>query len=405
LLWFTLLLEKDRSMLRRLLLAVLVAWVAVGLEPRGAGAQESVKVGLIVPMTGPFASTGRQVEAGVRFYVQQNGATVDGKKIEIVLRDDGGVAENSKRIAQELIVRDKVNILAGFGNTPAALAVAPLATEAKTPMIVMAAASAIVTERSPYIVRTSFAQAQPVVVIADWETKQGLKKAVSVVSDFAPGYDSETYFKDRFVRTGGEVALTLRVPLLNPDFAPFLQRARDAMPGGLFVFIPAGQAAAFMRQFIERGLDKSGIRLFGAGDITDDDVLNNMGDGMLGTVTAYFYSAAHSSPKNKAFVEGVKQANNGMRANFFGVSGYDGMHLIYEALRKTGGKVDGDSFIAAAKGMSWESPRGPMRIDPETRDVVHNIYLRTVEKVNGELWNIEFATVENVKDPVKAARK
>jgi branched-chain amino acid transport system substrate-binding protein len=400
-----LLLEEDRSMLRRLLLAVLVAWVAAVLEPRGAGAQESVKVGLIVPMTGPFASTGRQVEAGVRFYMQQNGATVDGKKIEIVLRDDGGVAENSKRIAQELIVRDKVNILAGFGNTPAALAVAPLATEAKTPMIVMAAASAIVTERSPYIVRTSFAQAQPVVVIADWETKQGLKKAVSVVSDFAPGYDSETYFKDRFVRTGGEVALTLRVPLLNPDFAPFLQRARDVMPGGLFVFIPAGQAAAFMRQFIERGLDKSGIRLFGAGDITDDDVLNNMGDGMRGTVTAYFYSAAHSSAKNKAFVEGVKQANNGMRANFFGVSGYDGMHLIYEALRKTGGKVDGDSFIAAAKGMSWESPRGPMRIDSETRDVVHNIYLRTVEKVNGELWNIEFATVENVKDPVKAARK
>jgi branched-chain amino acid transport system substrate-binding protein len=398
-------LEEDRSMLRRLLLAALVASVAAGLEPRDAGAQESVKVGLIVPMTGPFASTGRQVEAGVRFYMQQNGATAAGKKIEIILRDDGGVAENSKRIAQELIVRDKVNILAGFGNTPAALAVAPLATEAKTPMIVMAAASAIVTERSPYIVRTSFAQAQPVVVIADWEAKQGLKKAVSVVSDFAPGYDSETYFKDRFVQAGGEVALTLRVPLLNPDFAPFLQRARDAMPGGLFVFIPAGQAAAFMRQFIERGLDKSGIRLFGAGDITDDDVLNNMGDGMLGTVTAYFYSAAHPSAKNKAFVEGVKQANNGMRANFFGISGYDGMHLIYEALGKTGGKVDGDSFIAAAKGMSWESPRGPMRIDPETRDVVHNIYLRTVEKVNGELWNIEFATVENVKDPVKAAHK
>ena len=253
--------------------------------------------------------------------------------------------------------------------------------------------------------RTSFAQAQNVVVIADWEAKQGLKKAVSVVSDFAPGYDSETYFKERFTQGGGQVPLALRVPLMNPDFSPFLQRARDAAPDGMYVFIPAGQAATFMRQFKERGLDQSGITLFGAGDITDDDLLNGMGDSMLGIITAYFYSAAHPSAKNKAFVDGVKQANNGMRANFFGVSGYDGMHLIYEALKKTGGKTDGDSFINAAKGMTWESPRGPMTIDPETRDVIHNIYMRKVEKVNGELWNTEFATVEAVKDPVKAAKK
>jgi branched-chain amino acid transport system substrate-binding protein len=337
--------------------------------------------------------------------MQQNGATVAGKKIEVLLRDDGGVADNSRRIAQELLVREKVNVLAGFGLTPIALAVAPLATETKTPMVVMAAATAIVTERSPYIVRTSFAQAQNVVVIADWEAKQGLKKAVTVVSDFAPGYDSETYFKERFVQGGGQVPLSLRVPLMNPDFSPFLQRARDAAPEGMYVFIPAGQAATFMRQFKERGLDQSGIKLFGAGDITDDDLLNGMGDSMLGIITAYFYSAAHPSAKNKAFVEGVKQANNGMRPNFFGVSGYDGMHLIYEALKKTGGKTDGDSFVNAAKGMSWESPRGPMTIDPETRDVIHNIYMRKVEKVNGELWNIEFATVEAVKDPVKAAAK
>jgi branched-chain amino acid transport system substrate-binding protein len=193
--------------------------------------------------------------------------------------------------------------------------------------------------------------------------------------------------------------------MLNPDFAPFLQRVRDAGPDGVFIFIPAGQAATLMRQFTERGLDKSGIRLFGAGDITDDDLLNNMGDAVLGIETAYFYSAAHPSEMNRTFVEGVKRANNGMRANFFGVSGYDGMHLIYEAIRKTGGKTDGDSFIGAVKGMSWESPRGPMSIDPGTRDVIHNIYLRRVEKRDGELWNIEFATIENVKDPVKAGRK
>jgi branched-chain amino acid transport system substrate-binding protein len=386
-------------------IAAVTAAAPIMLGVSAAVAQESIKIGLILPMTGPFTTTGKQVEAGARFYMQQNGATVAGKKVEIILRDDGGVPDNSKRIAQELLVRDKVNILAGFGLTPIALAVAPLATETKTPMIVMAAATAIVTERSPYIVRSSFAQAQNVVIIADWEAKQGLKTAATLVSDFAPGYDSETYFKERFTRAGGQVPVSLRVPMLNPDFAPFLQRARDAAPQGMYVFIPAGQAATFIRQFQERGLDKSGIRLFGAGDITDDDLLNGMGDSMLGIETAYFYSAAHPSAKNKAFVDGVKQANNGMRANFFGVSGYDGMHLIYEALKKTGGKSDGESFVGAAKGMSWESPRGPMTIDPETRDVIHNIYLRKVEKVNGELWNVEFATVEQVKDPVKAERK
>jgi branched-chain amino acid transport system substrate-binding protein len=384
----------------------LIAGALMALASVSAGAEESIKVGLILPMTGAFTTTGKQVEAGARFYMQQNGATVDGRKIEIILRDDGGVADNSRRIAQELLAGGKVNILAGFGLTPIALAIAPLATETKTPMVVMAAATAIVTERSPYIVRSSFPQAAPVVIMADWAAKkQGLKKVVTLVSDFAPGHDSETYFKQTFTQAGGEVPLALRVPLLNPDFAPFLQRVRDASPDGLYVFIPAGQAATMMRQFVERGLDKSGIRLIGAGDITDDDLLNQMGDVALGLETAYFYSAAHPSAKNKAFVEGVKQANNGMRANFFGVSGYDGMHVIYEAIRKTGGKTDGDSFIAAVKGMSWESPRGPMTIDPETRDVISNIYMRKVERVNGELWNIEFATVENVKDPVKAAKK
>jgi branched-chain amino acid transport system substrate-binding protein len=243
------------------------------------------------------------------------------------------------------------------------------------------------------------------VIIADWEAKHGLKKVATLVSDFAPGHDSETYFKERFTQAGGEVVLSLRVPLLNPDFAPFLQRVRDAAPEGVFVFVPAGQAATLMRQFVERGLTSSGIRLFGAGDITDDDLLDSMGDAALGIETAYFYSAAHPSEKNKTFVEGVKRANNDMRANFFGVSGYDGMHLIHEAVKKTDGKTDGESFIGAVKGMTWESPRGPMTIDPETRDVINNIYLRRVEKVNGELWNVEFATVENVKDPVKAARK
>jgi branched-chain amino acid transport system substrate-binding protein len=381
--------------------ALLLALTAATGRP--AAGQETFKVGLVAPLTGPFTSTGKQVVAGAQLYLQQNGATVAGRKIELIVKDDGAVADQTRRLVQELIVNDKVNAIAGFGLTPLALAAAPLATQAKIPMIVMAAATSIVTERSPYIVRTSFAQAQPVVVIADWQAKNGMKKVVSLVSDFAPGYDSETFFKDSFTRAGGQVVESLRIPLQNPDFAPFLQRARDAAPEGMFVFVPAGQAAALARQFVERGLDKSGIRLFGAGDITDDDILNNMGDVMLGTVTAYFYSAAHPSEKNRAFVDGIRKANNGMRANFFGVSGYDGMHVLYEALRRTSGAGDGDALVGAMKGLRWESPRGPISIDPETRDIIQNIYIRRVEK-RGELWNIEFATVENVKDPVKAAK-
>ncbi len=370
-----------------------------------AQAQDTVKIGVVLPMTGPFTSTGKQVAAAMRLYMQQHGANVAGKKIELIIRDDANIADNAKRVAQELIVNHKVNFLAGMGLTPSALAVAPLATEAKIPMIVTVAATSIITERSPYIVRTSFAQAQPVVVIADWQARQGLKKVVTLVSDFAPGNDSETFFKQRFTQAGGQVVESIRVPLQNPDFAPFLQRVRDASPDGLFVFVPAGQAGTFLRQFVERGLDKSGIRLFGAGDIVDDDLLNDMGDVALGTVTAYFYSAAHPSEKNKAFVAAFKNANKGMRPNFFAVSGYDGMHLIYEALRKTNGSTNGDTLVAAMKGMTWESPRGPVLIDPETRDIVHNIYVSKVEKVDGELYNVEFETFEAIKDPVKAAKK
>ena len=392
-------------MKKSMIVAASLLTVCVTLLTAPVGAEETVKIGVILPLNGPFSSTGKQMAAGMRLYVAQNGASVAGKKIEVIFRDDGAVPDQTKRLAQELIVNDKVSFLAGFGTTPTALAVAPLTTQAKIPMIVTAAATSFVTERSPYIVRRSFAQAQPVGIIADWEAKHGVKKVVTMVPDFAPGYDLETYFKERFTQAGGQVAESIRIPLQNPDFAPFLQRARDASPDGLFVFVPAGQAGAFMRQFRGRGLDKSGIRLFGAGDITDDDLLDEMGDVAIGTVTAWWYSAAHLSEKNKAFVAAFKSANNGMRPNFFAVSGYDGMDLVYEALRKTKGSTDGDVLVNAMKGMGWESPRGPISIDPETRDIVQNIYVSKVEKVNGKLYNIELETFEAVKDPIKAAKK
>ena len=367
-----------------------------------AWAQEAVKIGLILPMTGPFASTGRQIEAAVKLYMQQQGDTVAGKKIQLIVKDDTGVADVTKRLAQELIVNDKISVMAGFGLTPLALAPAPLATQAKVPAVVMAAATATITEASPFIVRTSFTLPQATVPMADWASQNGIKKVATLVSDYGPGIDAEKAFTSAFTAKGGQVE-NLRVPLANPDFSPFLQKVADAKPDALFVFVPSGIGAQFMKQFVERGLDKSGIKLIGPGDVTDDDLLNNMGDVALGAITTQHYSAAHDSPENKAFVEAFKKANGGMRPNFMAVGGYDGMHLIYEGLKKTNGQ-GGQALIDAMKGMSWTSPRGPVSIDPQTRDIVQNIYVRKVERVNGELYNVEFATIANVKDPVKAAK-
>jgi branched-chain amino acid transport system substrate-binding protein len=390
-------------MMKRILASLLAA--AAMAVAGGAWAEEPVKVGLILPMTGGQASTGKQIDAAVRLYMQQHGDTVAGRKIEIILKDDATVPDNTKRLAQELIVNDKVNFIAGFGITPSALAAAPLATEAKVPEIVMAAGTSIITERSPYIARTSFTLAQSCVIIADWAAKNGLKKVVTLVSDYAPGAEAQNSFKERFTAAGGQVIEELKVPLASPDFSPVLQRAADAKPDALFVFVPAGQGGTFAKQYAERGLDKAGIKLIGPGDVTDDDLLNNMGDSVLGAVTALFYSAAHPSAMNKDFVAAYKKLMNGQRPGFMAVGGYDGIHLIYEALKKTGGKTDGDALIAAMKGMKWESPRGPISIDPDTRDIIQNIYIRRVEKVGGELYNVEFATFEAVKDPIKAAKK
>jgi len=371
--------------------------------PPDAWAQDVVKIGLVHSMTGGLAPVGKQVMAGVRLYMQQHGDVVAGKKIEIILKDDTTVADMGKRFAQELIVNEKVHIL-GVGITPTAMAIAPLATEAKMPEVVMVSGTSAVTERSPYIVRTSFTLGQQSAVIAEWVVKNGSKKTVIVQSDWAPGAEATAVFTEAYTRAGGKILDTIKVPLANPDFAPFLQRAKDANPDTLFVFVPA-QAGTFAKQFVERGLDKSGIRLIGPGDITDDNDLPGMSDAMIGVVTAGLYSASHNSPMNKVYVEAIKKANNGLRANFISVGGYDGMHLIYEALKKTGGRTDGDGLIAAMKGMAWESPRGPISIDPETRDIIQNIYIRKVENIGGELYNTEIATVEAVKDPTKAAKK
>jgi branched-chain amino acid transport system substrate-binding protein len=389
--------------MRRPILVCLLAALGSGIGYSAATGQETVKIGLIVPLTGGQASTGKQLDNAVKLYIRQNGDAVAGKKIEVIVRDDGAIPDNTKRIALELIVNEKVQIIAGFGITPTALAAAPLATQAKIPEIVMLAGASIVTERSPYIVRTSFTLAQSAGIIGDWAAKNSIKRVATLTSDYAPGHDALEFFKARFVAAGGEIVEEVKVPLMNPDFAPFLQRIRGAKPDAMFVFVPGGQGGNFMKQFSERGLDKSGIKIIGPGDVMDDDLLNDMGDAALGTVTAHMYSAAHPSQTNKQFVEAYRK-NFNARPGFVAVGGFDGIHLVYEALKKTGGNTDGDALVAAMKGMAWESPRGPISIDPETRDIVQNIYIRKVEKVNGELYNVEFETFKDVKDAGKTVK-
>ena len=362
---------------------------------------EPFKIGMILPMTGPFASTGIQIVAAAKLYMAQNGDTVAGRKVELIVKDDTSAPDVTKRLAQELVVNEKVSVLAGFGLTPLALAAAPIATQSKTPEIVMAAATSSITQASPYIIRTSFTLPQAAVAMGDWAAKNGIKKAVTLVSDFAPGIDAEKYFKDRMLFNGGQVLESIRVPMRNPDFAPFLQKVRDLKPDALYVFVPSGAGTALMKQFTERGLDKSGIKLIGTGDVTDDDLLNSIGDVALGAVTTHHYSASHKSALNQKFVAAFEKANNNLRPNFMAVGGYDGMRVIYEALKATKGNANGDQLLAAMKGQIFESPRGPMFIDAQTRDVVHNIYIRKVEKVNGQLYNMEFDVIKDVKDPGK----
>jgi len=385
---------------RRGVLCRLAAAVLLGALPVVALAADPLKIGLILPLTGPFASTGRQIEAAARLYIAKNGDTVAGRKVELIVKDDTGLApETTKRIAQELVVQDKVSVLAGFGLTPLALAAAPIATEAKVPMIVMAAATGMIPTRSPYIVRTGFSLPQITGPIAEWAARNKIKRVVTMVTDYGPGLDAEKTFQATFKAAGGEIVESIRTPLRNPDYAPFLQRAKDAKPDALFVFVPSGEGLAVMKQFDDRGLKAAGIRLVGTGDVTDDDLLESMGAPSVGVITSFHYSAAHDSPENKAYVDGFMKANGGMRPNFHSVGGYDGMHLIYEAVKKAGPNATGEQLVEAMKGMKWMSPRGPMSIDPATRQTIQTVYLREVKMVNGKPWNIEFDKVDNVKDP------
>ncbi|HUF21948.1 MAG TPA: ABC transporter substrate-binding protein [Burkholderiales bacterium] len=370
----------------------------------GEKAVETIRVGMILPMSGPFAEYGKQMETGARLYMQLHGDVVDGHRIELVVKDNHGPApEVARRLAQEMVVRDKVQFLAGFGFTPDAFAAAPVATQAGVPMIVMNAASSMVTEQSPYIARVSFTLPQVTAPLAQWAARNGIRRVFTLVSDYAPGLDAEAAFREAFTVAGGQIAGELRVPLNNPEFAPFLQRIKDAAPQAVFIFVPSGEPAiAFIKGFAERGLADADIRLIGTGDVTDDSFIQAVGDAALGVVTTHHYSVAHDSTINRRFVQAYADAyGTRTRPNQMAVSAYDGMAAIYQVVQRLDGDIDGDRAMEVLKGLRIDSPRGPVSIDPVTRDIVQTVYVRRVEKRDGELYNIEFDRFENVRDPGK----
>jgi len=389
-------------MKRVLLNAVVVAaaWAAAG----AVTAQEPLKIGMVLETSGAFADFGMQMTNGARAYMKVYGDTVAGRKVQLIIKDTTGVPDVARRVAQELVTNDKVDFLAGFGLTPSALAVASLATEAKKPMIIMNAATSVITTRSPYIARVSFTLPQVTAPMATWAIKNGITKVYTLVSDFGPGIDSETQFKKTFTAAGGQIVGEVRTPMRNPEFAPFVQRIKDARPQAVFVFLPAGeQAVGFMKAFSERELDKAGIKLIATGDVTEDGVIEAMGDAPLGVITTQHYSVAHDSAENRTFLKAYAEvAGTAQRANFMAVGAWDGMAAMYEVARRLNGKIDGDKAMEILKGMKIDSPRGPVVIDPATRDPIETIYVRRVEKLkDGKLYNVEFDQFPNMKDPTR----
>jgi branched-chain amino acid transport system substrate-binding protein len=391
--------------MKRLLAGLGLGVAAVAAAP-AVQAQGTVKIGVIMPFTGQFADLAAQMDNGIKLYMKQKGDTVAGKKIEIIRKDSGGVAPDvASRLAQELVTRDGVDILAGFTLSPNTIAVSKISDQAKKFMVIMNAATTVIITMSPYSVRTSMTLPSVGATAGAWAYKSGIRKVYTMVSDFAPGKDAETSFHEAFKKAGGEIVGSVRMPVANPDFSAFVQRAKDINPESIFIFVPAGaQPAALGKAFAERGVDAKKIKIIGTGEVGDEKSLQGMGDAGLGIITVWHYDFNDDSKLNKAFVTAYN-AEFKRNPDFGAVGGYDGMHVIYEALKKTGGKTDGDSLVAAAKGLKFESPRGPFLVDPQTRDVVQNIYIRKVEKVGGNLRNVAFDKVENVKDPGSAGKK
>ena len=395
----------ETLMLQRIVAGLALA-VAVACAFAASAMADTVKIGLIIPYSGPFAQAGDEMDKGLRLYIKEHEKDLPPDlKVELVVRDSTGPNPDvAKRLAQELITRDHVQLLSGLVESPNAAAIAPLTAEAKVPMVIMNAAGVNIPRLSPYIVRVSFTLWQISLPMGQWAAKNGYKKAYVAVSDFIPGHDAEGGFTKGFTDGGGQIVGSTRIPLSQLDFVPILQRIKDAGPQAVFIFVPAGKyATAVMKAWADLGLKDAGIQLVTTQDVMLDEELPNMGDIPLGIVSTGNYSNAAARPQNKAFLEAWNRAYGDKAVpDFFSVGGWDGMAAIFDMLKKTGGKFTGDEAMAFFK--NWknpDSPRGPIMIDPETRDIVQNIYLRRVEKVDGKLANVEFDTIPQVKDPWK----
>jgi branched-chain amino acid transport system substrate-binding protein len=392
----------------RLLRAVaLVAFLVGSLGLTAEAGAETVKIGVLLPYTGPFAAIAQQMDDGIKMYMEQHANELGGHSIEILRRDTTGAQPDiAKRLAQELLTRDHVQILTGFVFTPNALAVAPLASETKTPLIIMNAATGLITTRSPYIARTSFALWQTDLPLGTWAaTTGGIKSVYTIVSDFAAGIDAEQAFVAGYTEAGGAVVGSLRIPLVNPDYAPFLQRILDAHPDAIFVWQPPTSATAFMKAVSDLGLARGGIRVLGD-NVADEAQLQQIGDAALGVVTAQHYTPVLKNPENLAFAA-AWHAMHGPDSDptYVAVGAWDGMALIFHLIRTLDGKIGGDRAMEVIKSYQAPSPRGPFRIDPETRDAINDIYIRRVERVDGRLVNAIIDTIPAVKDPWKQRNK
>jgi branched-chain amino acid transport system substrate-binding protein len=368
------------------------ALLAVGMV--GAAQAQTVKVGIIAPFSGPFAHYGTLFRAGAEAYVASQGGKLAGQNIEFVWRDEGGPnPANTRTLAQELVVKDRVDYIGGIVFSPNASAVAPVIQESKTPMVIFNAATSDITTKSDYYIRTSYTLWQVTVPAAQHAAKKGYKRVVTAVSDYAPGIDAETAFKAEFSKLGGQVTESIRMPVRTTDFAPFAQRIKASGAQAVYVFLPGGPPnLGFVKAYQENGLRQAGIEFLGTAE-TDEFDLQKFGDSALGLTTLFHYSGARDSAANKAFVAAVNKQNKEAVINYATVGAWDGMYVIHKMIEATGGKRDGDKAMAAAKTLKWESPRGPVAIDPNTRHITQNVYLRVVEKgAGGLLINKEVQT-------------
>jgi branched-chain amino acid transport system substrate-binding protein len=390
-------------------LLVAVSFVAaIAFAPLADAA--NVKVGYIATFTGPEAANGISLDRGVQLFLKLHPQVPGGHTVELIKRDDGGPApDRAKRLAEELITRDGVQLIAGIIYSNNAFAIMDVCKQAKVPVLIMNAGTASITEQCPYVARISFTMWQAGYYMGDYAAKKmNIKTAAMAYSNYAPGKDSTNAFRDAFEKAGGKIVADVPMPFPNiPDFTPFMQRIKDLRPDAVYVFVPGAKwTTGIAKSYEEVGMKSAGIKLIGPGDIMQETELPNMGDVPIGVITVHHYSSYGDRPANKAFVKAFHEMYGpNVRADFLAEQGYTGMAAVYEAVAKSNGKVTADSFIAALKGWKYDAPRGPIMIDPETRDIVDNQYVREVRKIDGQLQNVELDTIPMVKDPFKAFGK